>query len=67
MHLVAAALNKAGSTDGDAIRKALLSIGSYNGLIKNYKNPFSDDNHDALNHNDYVMVRYYGNKIKPVK
>ncbi len=66
MHLVALAINKAGSTDGDAIRKALLSIENYDGLIKNYKKPFTDDNHDALNHNDYVMVRYYGKKIKPV-
>ncbi|HEC90727.1 MAG TPA: ethanolamine utilization protein EutN [Alphaproteobacteria bacterium] len=67
MHLVAKALDKAGSTDGEAIRKALLSIGPYNGLIKNYKKPFTDKNHDALNYNDYVMVRFYGNQIKPVK
>ena len=67
MHLVAMAIDKAGSTDGDAIRKALTEIGPYNGLIKNYDKPFSDGNHDALNHNDYVMVRYYGNQIKAVK
>jgi len=67
MHLVAMALNKAGSTDGDAIRKALLSIGPYNGLIKTYKKPFTAGNHDALNYNDYVMVRFFGNQIKPVK
>jgi len=67
MHLVAKAINKAGSTDGEAIRKALLSIGPYNGLIKNYKKPFTDENHDALNYNDYVMVRFQGNQIKPVK
>jgi branched-chain amino acid transport system substrate-binding protein len=67
MHLVALALNKAGSTDGEAIRKAFLAIGPYNGLIKNYENPFTQDNHDALNHNDYIMVRFHGNQIKPVK
>ncbi|MDA7948202.1 MAG: ABC transporter substrate-binding protein [Hyphomicrobiaceae bacterium] len=67
MHLVAMAIDKAGSTDGDAIRKALTEIGPYNGLIKNYDKPFTDDNHDALSHNDYVMVRYYGNQIKAVK
>lgn len=67
MHLTALAINKAGSTDGDAIRKAFLSIGPYNGLIKNYEKPFTDDNHDALNHNDYVMVRFFGNEIKSVK
>jgi len=67
MHLVALALNKAGSTDGEALRKAFLSIGPYNGLIKNYENPFTEENHDALNYNDYVMVRFQGNRIVPVK
>lgn len=67
MHLTAMAINKAGSTDGDAIRKAFLSIGPYKGLIKTYEKPFTEDNHDALNYNDYVMVRFYGNEIKPVK
>ena len=67
MHLVALALDKAGSTDGEAIRKAFLSIGPYNGLIKNYDKPFTDENHDALNYNDYVMVRFQGNRIVPVK
>ena len=67
MHLTAMAINKAGSLDGEAIRKAFLSIDSYQGLIKNYDKPFTDENHDALNHSDYVMVRYHGNKIKPVK
>jgi branched-chain amino acid transport system substrate-binding protein len=67
MHLTAMAINKAGSLDGEAIRKAFLSIDSYQGLIKNYDKPFTDENHDALSHSDYVMVRYHGNKIKPVK
>jgi branched-chain amino acid transport system substrate-binding protein len=67
MHLVALALDKAGSTDGEAIRKAFLSIGPYNGLIKSYDKPFTDENHDALNYDDYVMVRFQGNRIVPVK
>lgn len=67
MHLVALAINKAGSTDGEAIRKAFLEIGPYKGLIKTYEKPFTDDNHDALNHNDYIMVRFDGNQIKPAK
>ena len=67
MHLVAMAINKAGNTDGDAIRKALYQIGSYEGLIKTYKKPFSPDNHDALSHSDYVMVKFEANQIKPVK
>ena len=67
MHLTALAINKAGGTDGDAIRKAYLSLGSYNGLIKNYDKPFTDENRDALSANDYIMVRFQGNKIMPVK
>jgi branched-chain amino acid transport system substrate-binding protein len=66
MHLVALAIEKAGSTDGDEIRQALEDLGSYQGLIKNYERPFTPENHDALNYDDYVMVRYAGNEIKPV-
>ncbi len=67
MHLLAMAIDKAGSTDGDAIRKAMYEIGSYEGLIKTYSKPFSPGNHDALGPTDYIMVRYSGNKIVPVK
>lgn len=67
MHLLAMAIEKAGSTDGEAIRKALESIDSYEGLIKTYKHPFTADQHDALGADDYVMVHYVGNDIHPVK
>jgi len=66
MHLVALAIDKAGSTDGDKIRRAFYEIGPYQGLIKNYEKPFTPANHDALNENDYVMVHYVGNQILPV-
>lgn len=67
MQLLALAINKAGSTDGDKIRQALYEIGPYRGLIKNYTKPFSSDTHDALNENDYIMVRYEGDQIVPAK
>ncbi len=67
MHLLAMAIDKAGSTDGDAIRKAMYEIGSYQGLIKTYDKPFSPDNHDALGPQDYIMVRYKGDTITPVE
>lgn len=66
MHLLAMAIQKAGSTDGDAIRQAMENLGTYEGLIKTYKQPFTADNHDALGPDDYVMVRYVGNDIHPV-
>jgi branched-chain amino acid transport system substrate-binding protein len=66
MHLVALAIKSAGSTDGDKMRQALESIDRYPGLIKTYAKPFTPENHDALNENDYIMVRYNGDDIVPV-
>lgn len=68
MHLVAMAIEQAGSTDGDAIREALENLkGTYVGLIKTYEKPFSAEDHDALGPDDYVMVRYEGDKVVPTE
>lgn len=68
MHIVALAIEQAGSTDGDAIREALEDLqGSYVGLIKTYEKPFSAENHDALGPDDYVMVHYEGDKVVPTE
>jgi branched-chain amino acid transport system substrate-binding protein len=67
MQLVALAIQKAGSTKGDAIREAMYKLGRYEGLIKTYDNPFTPDNHDALNENDYIWTRFIGNEILPVE
>jgi branched-chain amino acid transport system substrate-binding protein len=67
MNLVARAITAAKSTDGEAIRKALESIDEYPGLIKTYKKPFGPDDHEGLGPDDYVMVRFEGPKIVPVK
>ncbi len=67
MHLLAMGIEKAGSTDGDAIRQALENLGTYEGLIKTYNRPFSADNHDALGPADYIMVHYKGDRIVPVE
>ena len=66
MHLVALAIEKAGSTNGDAIRQGFYKIDSYDGLIKTYVKPFTPANHDAINENDYVWARFIGNEILPV-
>jgi branched-chain amino acid transport system substrate-binding protein len=66
MQLTALAIAKAGSTDGSAMREGFLGIDNYKGLIKDYVKPFTEANHDALNENDYVMVRYNGEQIEPV-
>lgn len=68
LHLVAQAMEQAGSTDGDKVRAALENLKApYQGLIKTYDKPFSADNHDALGPDDYIMVRYDGDKIVPTE
>lgn len=66
MHLVALALAKAGSTDGTAVRDALLDIDRYEGLIKTYEKPFTADNHDALGAKDYVFTHFVKGDIIPL-
>jgi branched-chain amino acid transport system substrate-binding protein len=67
MHLLAMAIEQAGSTDGDAIRQALENLGTYEGLIKTYEQPFTKDDHDALGPDDYIMVHYDGDQIVPAE
>lgn len=67
MMLTALAINKAGSTDGDRIRQAFYEVPDYQGLLKTYTKPFSPGDHDALEDNDYVWVRFEGKTIVPVK
>jgi branched-chain amino acid transport system substrate-binding protein len=67
MHLTALAIGAGGGTSGDQIREGFYKIGEYKGLIKTYSKPFSAANHDALNENDYIMVKYDGPQIVPVK
>ena len=64
--LTALAIKKAGATDGDAIRQGFYKIDSYDGLIKTYEKPFTPDNHDAVNENDYVWTQFIDNQILPV-
>ena len=68
LHLLAKAIAQAGSTEGDKVREALENLqGKYDGLIKSYEKPFSATNHDALGPDDYIMVRYEGEKIVPTQ
>jgi branched-chain amino acid transport system substrate-binding protein len=66
MMLVAMAIQKAGSTNSDAIREGFYKIDSYDGLIKKYNQPFTATNHDAINENDYVWTQFIDNQIIPV-
>jgi len=66
MMLTAMAIEKAGSTDGKAIRDGYYKIDRYDGLIKAYTKPFSAEQHDALNEHDYVWAQFIDNQIVPV-
>ncbi|KAF7598517.1 MAG: ethanolamine utilization protein EutN [Candidatus Dactylopiibacterium carminicum] len=66
LQLAALAIEKAGSTQGDAVRQGFYKIDRYEGLIKTYVNPFSPQVHDALNENDYVWAYFNGDYILPV-
>ena len=66
MMLTALAIENAGSTSGPAIRDGYHKIAQYQGLIKNYAKPFTPENHDAVNENDYVWTHFIDNQILPV-
>jgi branched-chain amino acid transport system substrate-binding protein len=66
MMLSALAIQNAGSTEGRKVRDGYYKIGKYEGLIKTYDKPFTPENHDALNENDYVWAQFIDNQILPV-
>lgn len=66
MRLTALAIDRAGSTSGDAIRAGYYKIDRYEGLIKTYVKPFSEQQHDALSAQDYVWAQLIDNRIVPV-
>ncbi len=57
-HILAMAINKAGSSDRKGVRTALEQLGPYNGLIKTYRQPFTPTRHEALSPEDVFMARY---------
>ena len=66
MMLTALAIQNAGSTEGPKVRDGYYKIDRYDGLIKTYSKPFSPQQHDALNENDYVWAQFIDNQIVPV-
>lgn len=58
VHILARAIELAGSTDRSAIRAALEQVRDYEGLTGNYPIPFSKDRHDAMRPDQLFMARY---------
>ncbi|WP_095095968.1 ABC transporter substrate-binding protein [Pseudomonas sp. Irchel 3A5] len=67
LHLTALAIEKAGSTDGKAVRDGFYAISEYDGLIKHYKQPFTVQKHDALGPDDYLFTHFVNDQIVPLK
>jgi len=65
--LLAAAIEKAGSTEGPAIRQAMYEIEGVEGAIKTYDKPFTPDNQDALGPEDYTFTQFVEGEIIPIK
>lgn len=66
MGLLAAAIDKAGSTDRAKIREALLDV-QYDGLIKSYSKPWSDSDREALGMEDMFLTRIEGDRFVKVE
>lgn len=62
-HILARAINLAGTTDRPAVRDALEKIREHRGLIKHYKPPFTADRHEALGTAELLMARYRSDGI----
>ncbi|MEE4450789.1 ABC transporter substrate-binding protein [Novosphingobium resinovorum] len=65
MHLAGLAIRKAGSLDGEAVRRGFTRIGRYEGLIKTYDAPFAHGQ-DALNESDYIWAEFDRGHIVPL-
>jgi branched-chain amino acid transport system substrate-binding protein len=57
-HILARAIQFAGSTDRVRIRNALEKIQSHHGLVKNYAPPFTSGRHEALGKKELMMTRF---------
>ena len=57
-HILARAIDLAGSTDRRAVRDALERVGSHRGLVKDYAPPFTPARHEALGPEQLLMARY---------
>lgn len=63
MHLLARAIQAAGSTARPAIRDALEGLGRHRGLVKTFDRPFTRDDHEALSERDVFLARFDGQGV----
>jgi branched-chain amino acid transport system substrate-binding protein len=58
MHILAKAIDLAGSTERKAVRDALEKVRAHRGLIKTYAPPFTPARHEALGARELLIARY---------
>lgn len=58
MHLLALAIDKAGSTERLAIRDAMEHLPVYDGVVRHYVRAFTPDRHEATGPDDLFLARY---------
>jgi len=58
VRLLGQAITNAGSLETAKIRTALENIKQFDGLVKEYNPPFSNERHDALNEKDFTLARF---------
>lgn len=58
VHLVARAIEKAGTIDRSAVRDALERLDRYEGLVRVYDPAFTPADHEALGIEDYSLARF---------
>ena len=58
MHILAKAIDLAGSTDRKKVRDALEKVRRHEGLIKTYAPPFTPARHEALGPRELLIARY---------
>jgi branched-chain amino acid transport system substrate-binding protein len=63
MILLAAAIRKAGSTDGEKVRDALEAVDGVQGIIKTYDKPFSKTDHEGLGVADFRLAKWKDGKV----
>ena len=61
IHLLAMAMEQAGTTDRSKVREALENLPEYKGLIRDYSPAFTADRHDALDARDFSLARFSQN------
>jgi branched-chain amino acid transport system substrate-binding protein len=63
VYFLKAAIEKAGTTDGVAIRDAMENIDSYPGIMRTFARPFTKQNHELLTVTDAFLAHWVDGKI----